>query len=323
MGKPSFWQRVVRAAQSPGSVGLAAVGTGLLAAGVTNPLLALAAIPAYAVWGAYLVSRLFRTPDLRGEAIKEIERQLEEVAILRYGAAHPSGYRGPEQLSAGRVREQFEQLMTELDIARGRARPEARRANEQSAEEFETRLHQFRRIVEGEDRILNRLRTSPSGVVSLPAGLVGDVAQLVNWAEAISRQRAEYLLTLARHPIEETRARLEQKRRQAARLPESERGDVLESVNLLSAELERYAELQREVRSIENQLDMIESLVRNLILSTPNVPNARDQIARVKRNVETYQQVNREVRERLAQPRPALARQARGEQREMEGGARG
>jgi uncharacterized protein Yka (UPF0111/DUF47 family) len=93
--------------------------------------------------------------------------------------------------------------------------------------------------------------------------------------------------------------RLEQKRRQARRLPETERADVLENVELLTAELERYAEIQKEVRSIENQLDMIESLIRNLILSTPNVPNAREQIARVTRNVETYQMVNRQVRERL------------------------
>jgi hypothetical protein len=49
---------------------------------------------------------------------------------------------------------------------------------------------------------------------------------------------------------------------------------------------------------------MIESLVRNLILSTPNVPSARDQISRVKRNVETYQQVNRDVRARLERRTP-------------------
>src|SRR3712207_7895753 len=48
-------------------------------AGVANPLLAALAAPAYAMWGAYLVSRVLRTPDLRGEAIKEIEGQLEEV----------------------------------------------------------------------------------------------------------------------------------------------------------------------------------------------------------------------------------------------------
>ena len=133
MSRPSLWQRLMREAQSPQSVGLAALGTGLLAGGVVNPLLALAAIPAYTLWGAFLVGRAFRTPDLRGEAIKEIERQLEEVAILRYGTPPPPGSRGPEQVSAARVREQFEQLMAELDIARGRARPEARRANEQSA----------------------------------------------------------------------------------------------------------------------------------------------------------------------------------------------
>ena len=91
---------------------------------------------------------------------------------------------------------------------------------------------------------------------------------------------------------------------------------MVASVDLLRSELERYAELQGEVRSIENQLDMIESLVRNLILSTPNVPNARDQIARVKRNVETHQQVNREVRDRLERrapsPGPSPASRERG-----------
>jgi hypothetical protein len=303
----SVWQRVVREVQRPASVGLAALGTGLLAAGVVNPLLATLAAPAYAAWGIYLVSRALRTPDLRGDAIKEIEGQLEEVARLRYGAAHPPKYERQEERSAARVRERFEELMAELDIARAPERRESRREEAVSAEEFEGRLRQFRRIVEGEDTILNRLRRTPSGIGALPGGLLADVAHLVNWAEAISRQRADYLLILARHPIEETRARLEQKQREAARLPESERADVLESINLLNAELERYAELRKEVRSIENHLDMIESLIRNLILSTPNVPSARDQIARVKRNVETYQTVNRQVRERLEQRRSGTA----------------
>jgi len=300
MSRQSLWQRLVREAQSPQSVGLAALGTGLLAGGVVNPLLALAAVPAYAIWGAVLVGRAFRTPDLRGEAIEEIEKQLEEVARLRYGAAHPAGYRSPEERSAASVRERFEDLMRQLDVSDpGRERREARASEGVGAEEFEGRLRQFRRIVQGEDTILSRLRATPSGVPGLPAGLLADVANLVNWAEAISRQRAEYVSVLAQHPAGEARARLEQKKREAARLPEAERGDVLASVELLQQELERHAELEREVRSIENQLDMIESLVRNLILSTPNVPGARDQIARVKRNVETYQQVNREVRERL------------------------
>lgn len=301
----SVWQRLVREAQRPPSVGLAALGTGLLAAGVVNPLLAFLAAPAYAAWGAYLVSRVLRTPDLRGDALKQIEEQLEEIARLRYGEAHPTAHeRDEEDRSAARVRERFEELMAELDIARTSERREPRRDEPVSAQEFEQRLRQFRRIVEGEDTILNRLRSTPSGVGPLPAGLLADVAHLVNWAEAISRQRADYLLVLARHPIEETHQRLEQKRREAARLPEAERADVLENVALLTTELERYAELQKEVRSIENQLDMIESLIRNLILSTPNVPNARDQIARVKRNVETFQTVNREVRERLQMPTP-------------------
>jgi hypothetical protein len=303
----------MREAQSPQSVGLAALGTGLLAGGVVNPLLALAAVPAYTLWGVYLVSRAFRTPDLRGEAVKEIEAQLEEVARLRYGAAHPPGYRTPEDRSAARVRERFEELMRELDIAGpGQDRRETRVQHDVGPDEFEGRLRQFRRIVEGEDAILSRLRATPSGVSALPGGLLADVANLVNWAEAISRQRAEYVSVLARHPVEETRAALAQKKREAARLPQAERADVLASVELLQSELERYAELQREVRSIENQLDMIESLIRNLILSTPNVPSARDQIARVKRNVETYQQVNHEVRERLE-------RQSRGfEQRRVD-----
>ncbi|MGH2604239.1 MAG: hypothetical protein ACRDJ9_33240 [Dehalococcoidia bacterium] len=298
----SFWQRLVREAQRPASVGMAAAGTGLLAAGVVNPLLALAAVPVYALWGAYLTSRVLRAPDLRGDATREIEAQLEQVARLRYGEAHPPERDRSEDLSATRVRERFEELMAELDLVRGRERHESRPSPEEmSAQEFEGRLRQFRRIVEGEGTILNQLKTSPSGIRSLPAGLIADVAQLVNWAEAISRQRAEYLLILTRHPIEETRRRLEQKRREAARLPEAERADVLESAALLSSELERHDDLRREVRSIENQLDMVESLIHNLILSTPNVPSARDQIARVKRNVETYQTVNREVRERLEQ----------------------
>jgi hypothetical protein len=295
----SVWQRLVREAQRPPSVGLAALGTGLLAAGVVNPLLALLAAPAYAAWGIYLVGRVLRKPDLRGDAIKEIEGQLEEVARLRYGEAHPPVYDREEEHSAARVRERFEALMEELDIARTSGRRESRREEPVSAEEFEERLQQFRRIVEGEDAILDRLRKRTNGIGSLPAGLLADVSHLVNWAEAISRQRSEYLLILVNHPIEDTRQRLEQKRRQAARLPESERADVLENIELLTDELERYAELQKEVRSIENQLDMIESLIRNLILSTPNVPNAREQIARVTRNVETYQTVNRQVRERL------------------------
>jgi hypothetical protein len=305
MAQRSFWQRFVREAQAPGSVGLVALGTGLLAGGVLNPLLAVAAVPAYVAWGVYLVNRAFRSPDLRGEAIAEIEARLEEVARLRYGAAHPPSYRTPEDRSAARVRERFEELMREFDIARvdeRRAAPKrAAMAREATvgAEEFEGRLRQFRRIVEGEATILDRLRDTPSGVAALPAGLLADVANLVNWAEAISRQRADYALTLTRHPVEETRARLEAKKRQAARLPESERGDALASVELLETELERHAALRREVRSIENQLDMIESLIRNLILSTPNLPSARDQITRVKRNVETYQQVNQQVRERL------------------------
>jgi hypothetical protein len=165
-------------------------------------------------------------------------------------------------------------------------------------------LQQFRRIVEGEDAILDRLRDRSNPMGSLPAGLLADVSHLVNWAEAISRQRAEYVLILATHPIEETEERLEQKQRQLRRLSEAERSDVVANVELLTAELERYGELQREVRSIENQLDMIESLIRNLILSTPNVPSAREQIARVTRNVETYQEVNRQVRERLQASAP-------------------
>jgi hypothetical protein len=99
------------------------------------------------------------------------------------------------------------------------------------------------------------------------------------------------------------------------RLPEAERADVVANAELLTAELERYDELQREVRSIENQLDMIESLIRNLILSTPNVPSAREQIARVTRNVETYQDVNRQVRERLrASAPPNASKQMSGRQ---------
>ena len=299
MAKPSLWQRLVREAQRPASVGLAALGTGLLAGGVVNPLLAVAAAPAYAAWGIYLVSRAFSTRDLRGEAIKELEAQLEQVAKLRYGAAHPPEPRGTMQREAIRVRERFEELMAELDVARARSRTEARRQMQMSAQEFEARLRQFRRICEGEDAILNRLRRSPSGITALPTPLLGDVAQLVNWAEAISRQRAEYLLTLSQHPIEQTLQRLEQKRRQAARAPAEEQKDLQESMALLRAEVERYQEMEREVRSIENQLDMIESLIHNLVLTTPNVPSARDQIQRVKRNVETYQTVSREVRERL------------------------
>lgn len=297
----SIWQRLVQEAQRPPSVGLAALGTGLLAAGVASPLLAALAAPVYAAWGVYLVSRVLRTPDLRGDALEQIEGQLEEVARLRYGAAHPPSQSGDQDRSAARVRERFEELMAELDIARSPEREPSPAESRMTAEEFEARLRQFRRIVQGEETILNRLRATPSGVGALPAGLLADVAHLVNWAEAISRQRAAYLLIVARHPIEDTRDRLEQKQHEARRLPEAERSDVLESVKLLTGEIERYAELHKEVRSIENQLDMIESLIRNLILSTPNVPSARDQIARVKRNVETYQSLNREVRQRLEQ----------------------
>src|SRR5215204_7538969 len=96
----SVWQRLVREAQRPPSVGLAALGTGLLAAGVVNPLFALAAVPAYAAWSIYLVGRVVRKPDLRGDAIKEIEGQLEEVARLRYGATHPPVYEREEEGSA-------------------------------------------------------------------------------------------------------------------------------------------------------------------------------------------------------------------------------
>src|SRR3712207_6376461 len=173
MSRSSLWQRLMREAQSPQSVGLAALGTGLLAGGVVNPLLALAAIPAYTLWGAFLVGRAFRTPDLRGEAVNEIEAELEEVARLRYGAAHPSGYRTAEERSAARVRERFEELMRELDIAGpGQERREARAQHEVGPDEFEGRLRQFRRIVEGEDTILGRLRATPSGVGTLPAGLL-------------------------------------------------------------------------------------------------------------------------------------------------------
>ncbi|MGE0539989.1 MAG: hypothetical protein AB7R89_07400 [Dehalococcoidia bacterium] len=309
----SMWQRLVREAQRPPSVGLAALGTGLLAAGVVNPLFALLAAPAYAAWGIYLVGRVMRTSDLREDAIKEIEGQLEEVARLRYGAAHPPVYDREEEHSAARVRERFEALMEELDIARTSERRESRREAPVSVEEFEERLRQFRRIVDGEDTILDRLRNRANRIGALPAGLLADVSHLVNWAEAISRQRSEYLLILVNYPIEDTQQRLEQKRRQLARLPDVERADVLENVDLLTAELDRYAELQQEVRSIENQLDMIESLIRNLILSTPNVPNAREQIARVTRNVETYQTVNRQVRERLQMPAsPRAAREMSG-----------
>jgi DNA repair exonuclease SbcCD ATPase subunit len=303
----SVWQRLVREAQRPPSVGLAALGTGLLAAGVVNPLFALLAAPTYAAWGIYLAGRVLRKPDLRGDAIKEIEGQLEEVARLEYGAAHPPASARQEEHSAARVRERFEALMEELDLARGSEQRQSRRVETDSAEEFEERLRQFRRIVEGEDAILDRLRDRSSPIGSLPAGLLADVSHLVNWAEAISRQRAEYVLILATHPIEETQERLEQKQRQVRRLPEAERADVVANVELLTAELERYSELQREVRSIENQLDMIESLIRNLILSTPNVPSAREQIARVTRNVETYQEVNRQVRERLQASAPPNA----------------
>ena len=312
MTKPSLWQRLVREAQGARSVGLAALGTGLLAGGVVNPLLAALAAPTYAAWGIYLISRVLRTPDLRGEAIKEIETQLEQVARLRYGAAHPPRYAGPDEVSAARVRQRFEELMAELDVARPRPQAEARRPAQVSPEEFEARLRQFRRIVEGEATILNRLKRTPSGVAALPAQLLGDVMHLVNWAEAISRQRAEYLLTLTQHPVEETLQRLEQKRRQVARAHEAERADLQESIALLETEVERYRELQREVRSIENQLDMIESLIRNLILSTPNLPSARDQIMRVKNNVETYQTVNREVRERLQQMATPASMRGRG-----------
>jgi seryl-tRNA synthetase len=150
------------------------------------------------------------------------------------------------------------------------------------------------------------LRTSPSGIAALPGSLLADVAQLVNWAEAISRQRAEYLLTLEQYPVAGIIQRLRQKQREIARASAEEKHDLEESQALLESAVERHQELQREVRSIENQHDMIESLIQNLILSTPNVPSARDQIMRVKRNVETYQTVNREVRERLAQ-RPPLS----------------
>lgn len=319
----SFWQRLVREAQRPPSVGLAALGTGLLAAGVANPLLAVLAAPAYAAWGVYLVSRVLRASDLRGDALKAIEEPLEAVARARYGAAHPASV-APEDRSAARVRRRFEELMAELDIARtpGERERRGRAPDADSAEEFERRLRQFRRVVAGEDTILNRLRNTPSGIPALPAGLLADVTHLVNWAEQISRQRTEYLTVLTTHPLAETRRRIEEKKREAARLPQEERGEVLAGVELLESELERRDDLQREVRSIENQLDMIESLVNNLILSTPNLPSARDQIARVKRNVETFQTVNREVRERLegrAVVRPALAAEA---EAERDGGAR-
>jgi len=207
--------------------------------------------------------------------------------------------------------------MEELDIARASEPHQTRRAEIDSAAEFEGRLQQFRRIVDGEDAILDRLRDRSSPIGSLPAGLLADVTHLVNWAEVISRQRAEYVLILATHPIEETQELLEQKHRQVHRLPKAERADVVANVELLTAELERYDELQKEVRSIENQLDMIESLIRNLTLSTPNVPNARDQIARVTRNVETYQEVNRQVRERLQVSAPPNT------SKEMSGGQEG
>ena len=309
MAGPSLWQRIVREAQRPGSVALAGLGTGLLAAGVVNPPLAVLAAPVYALWGVSLVNRAFRKPDLRADALQEIEKQLEQVAVLRYGRAHPPEGEADDSFkdSAVRVRDQFERLMAELEIARGRERPDAgaERERELSAREFESRLRQFRRITEGEDAILNRLRASQSAVLSLPPGLLADVSQLVNWAEAISRQRAAYLLTLAQHPLADTLQRLTAKRRQAAAARADERAEIGESITLLEQEVERFNALQREVRSIDNQLDMIESLIRNLILSTPNVPNARDQILRVKRNVETYQQINREVREQLENRRSA------------------
>jgi chromosome segregation ATPase len=318
----SFWRRLVREAQRPPSVGLAALGTGLLAAGVANPLLAVLAAPAYAAWGVYLVSRALRAPDLRGDAIKAIEQPLAEVARARYGAEHPASV-APQDRSAARVRRRFEELMAELDIAHAPGERRGRAVDTDNAEEFERQLRQFRRIVAGEDTILNRLRNTPSGVPALPAGLLADVTHLVNWAEQISRQRAEYLTVLTAHSVQATRQRIEEKKREASRLPQDERGEVLASIELLESELERRDDLQREVRSIENQLDMIESLVNNLILSTPNLPSARDQIARVKRNVETFQTVNREVRERLesrsAPPRlpSGLAAEA-----ERDGGAR-
>jgi hypothetical protein len=306
--KPSLWQRLVREAQRPGSVALAGLGTALLAGGVVTPLLAAAAAPVYAAWGVLLVSRAFRTPDLRGDAAKEIEAQLGAVAKLRYGAEHPREEQGGVARDAARVRERFDELMAQLDIARGRRQPEREpeQAAPMSAQEFESRLRQFRRICEGEDTVLSRLRTSPSGIAALPGGLLADVAQLVNWAEVISRQRAEYLLTLEQHPIADIAHRVQQKKREIARASAEEKHDLQESLALLESAMARHQDLQREVRSIENQLDMIESLIQNLILSTPNVPSARDQIMRVKRNVETYQTVNREVRERLAQ-RPSLS----------------
>jgi hypothetical protein len=130
----SVWQRLVREAQRPPSVGLAALGTGLLAAGVVNPLFALLAAPAYAAWGLYLAGRVLRSPDLRGDAIKEIEGQLEEVARLRYGAAHPPASDREEEHSAARVRERFEALMEELDIARASEQRPTRRVEAVSAE---------------------------------------------------------------------------------------------------------------------------------------------------------------------------------------------
>src|SRR5215204_25699 len=214
----SLWQRLVREAQRPPSVGLAAVGTGLLAAGVVNPLLAVLAVPAYAAWGVFLAANVLRTPDLRGDALVAIEAQLAEVATLRYGAAHPPQAEAAG-VSAARVRQRFEELMAELDVAHGSAGRDVKQQHQESAEEFEGRLRQFRRIVAGEDTVLNRLKASPSGIGSLPAGLLADVSQLVNWAEAISRQRAEYLTLLTQHPTEETRRRIEQKRREAARAP--------------------------------------------------------------------------------------------------------
>lgn len=299
----SLWARLMREAQRPGSVALAGIGTGLLAAGVVNPLLAVLAVPAFGAWGALLASRAFRTPDLRGEAVTQIEAALAQVAKLRYGAEHPPpADRKGMGREAARVRERFERMMAELDLARTQPQSDRdERARELSAEEFEERLRQFRRITQGEDAVLNRLRGSPSGILSLPVSLLADVAQLVNWAEAISRQRAEYLVTLTQQPIAPTLQRLEAKKRQIAQAGEAERAELQESLALLQSEIERYAELQREVRQIENQLDMIESLIRNLVLSTPNVPSAREQIARVKNNVETYQTVNRQVRERLEQ----------------------
>jgi hypothetical protein len=313
--RTSFWQRLVREAQRPGSVALAGLGTALLAAGVVNPLLAAASVPVYSLWGAYLVSRLFRDPDPRAEAVQEIEARLAEVAKLRYGRAHP-----PEQErdrdeageTAERVRARFERLMAQLDPAR--AREDGSDPMDVSAREFERRLRQFRRISAGEAALLERLTRGRAGLGAPPPGELARVSNIVTWAEQISRLRADYLDTLARHPIADTAGRLEEKRRAAAAAQGVERDDLLQTVAVLQTEVARYGELQREVRTIENQLDTIESMVNNLVLSPVNAPDAGGQIDRMWDYIQAQESAGRDLRARLQQRSgsapPAAARAA-------------